>query len=230
VRSSKLIVGLHAGACAIVFAVLAACSSTATVDRGSRDAGAAEGPTQSASRSSLPAVAIDANLDPIPERVARSYERALVAMQTENWLEAELELEQLILEEPGFPGPYVNLAIVYAHDGRRDEARTALDTALGIAPGFAPASNQLGLLLRLEGKFAEAEQAYGRAIQSDPSYALAHINLGILLDLYLNRPADALVQYSLYQQSLAEPDATVARWIVDLERRTGASAARVAQD
>jgi lipoprotein NlpI len=124
----------------------------------------------------------------------------------------------------------VNLAIVYAHDGRRDEARTALDTALGIAPGFAPASNQLGLLLRLEGKFAEAEQAYGRAIQSDPSYALAHINLGILLDLYLNRPADALVQYSLYQQSLAEPDATVARWIVDLERRTGASAARVAQD
>jgi tetratricopeptide (TPR) repeat protein len=217
--------------CAIVtsLALLAACSSTTTLDRASSSApergarGGAESPVAALS-------SVEANLDPIPERLARSYERALAAMQSQDWLEAELELEQLILEEPGFPGPYVNLAIVYSRDGRAEEARVTLERALAIAPGFAPASNQLGLLLREEGNFAEAERAYRQAIDSDPSYALAHYNLGILLDVYLQRPADALVQYGAYQQSLTQPDEAVARWIVDLERRVGSSAARVAQD
>lgn len=169
--------------------------------------------------------------EPVPEASAAAYERALAAMRAENWLEAELELEQLTAEQPTYPGPHVNLAIVYLRDGRRDDGRKALDRALAIDPGHAAANTQLGVLLREEGKFAEAEAAYRRALASDPEHALAHYNLAVLLDIYLRRTAEALEHYEHYQASLPEPNETVGRWIIDLRRRVGnGEAARVAQE
>jgi Tfp pilus assembly protein PilF len=124
----------------------------------------------------------------------------------------------------------VNLALVYLHDGRRDDARASLERALSAAPGHAAANTQLGILLREDGEFAEAEAAYRRALATEPDHALAHYNLGVLLDVYLRRTAEALEHYEAYQASLAEPNETVARWIIDLRRRAGGGdAARVAQ-
>ena len=169
--------------------------------------------------------------EPVPETALASYNRALAAMRTDNWIEAELELEQLTAEHPAYAGPHVNLALVYLHDSRRDDGRAALDRALAIDPGHAAANNQLGILLREQGKFEEAERAYRRALETDPSYALAHYNLGVLLDVYLRRTAEALEHYERYQSSLAEPNETVGRWIIDLRRRVGnGDAARVAQE
>ncbi len=161
-----------------------------------------------------------------------AYDDALAAMDSGDLVEAELGLEQFILEYPDFPGAYVNLAIIYEHDGRFEEAHSMLNRALTLEPTHAVASNRLGILLRKQGKFAEAEQAYLRAIESNPAYALAHHNLGVLLDLYLYRPAEALQHYRRYQELLVEPDAAVERWIIDLERRVGATdeAPRVAQE
>ena len=169
--------------------------------------------------------------EPVPEPVLQVYERALAAMHNENWLEAELTLEQLMLEHPGYPGPYVNLAIIYRQDKRNADARVMLDQALAIDAGHPSANNQLGILLRNQGRFSEAEAAYERALASDPDYALAHYNLAVLLDVYLRRQAEALEHYELYQSSLAEPDEAVGRWIIDLRRRLGISgnASRVAQ-
>jgi tetratricopeptide (TPR) repeat protein len=151
-------------------------------------------------------------------------------MRAENWIEAELELEQLTLEQPSYPGPHANLALVYLHDGRRADARAALDRALALEPGHAAANTQLGVMLREEGKFTEAEAAYRRALATDPEHALAHYNLGVLLDVYLRRTAEALEHYERYQASLAQPNETVARWIVDLKRRVGnGGGARVAE-
>lgn len=167
----------------------------------------------------------------IPEAAVAAYGRALAAMRGEDWLGAELELEQLTQAFPAYAGPYVNLAIVYLHDGRRDDARAALDRALELDPGHVAANNQLGILLREEGKFTEAEEAYRRALATDPTHALAHYNLGVLLDVYLRQPAEAVEHYEAYQSSLAAPDETVGRWIIDLRRRAGnADAARVAQE
>jgi tetratricopeptide (TPR) repeat protein len=168
-------------------------------------------------------------LAPVPEAAAAAYGRALDALRAENWLEAELQLEQLALEYPQYPGPHVNLALVYLHDGRRNDARTALELALGVEPGHPAANTQLGILLREDGKFAEAEAAYARALATNPDHSLAHYNLGVLLDLYLRRPAEALEHYEAYQASLAEPNETVGRWIIDLRRRVGSNTARVAQ-
>ncbi len=167
----------------------------------------------------------------IPEALAAAYARALEAMRAANWLEAELELEQLVLEYPHYPGPHVNLALVYLNDERRDDARAALQRALELAPGHAAANTQLGILLREDGNFQEAEAAYRRALATESDHALAHYNLGVLLDIYLRRTAEALEHYEAYQASLLEPNETVARWIIDLRRRvSGGDAARVAQE
>jgi tetratricopeptide (TPR) repeat protein len=182
-------------------------------------------------RAAEDAALADATVAPVPEAAAAGYERALAAMRAENWLEAELELEQLTLEQPSYPGPHVNLALVYLHDGRRDDARAALERALELEPGHAAANTQLGIMLREDGKFADAEAAYRRALATDPEHALAHYNLGVLLDIYLRRMAEALEHYEQYQNSLAQPNETVARWIIDLRRRVGnGEAARVAQE
>jgi tetratricopeptide (TPR) repeat protein len=170
-------------------------------------------------------------VDAVPEAATAAYGRAMTAMRAENWLQAELELEQLTKEYSAYPGPFVNLAIVYLKDKRQDDARAALDHALAIDPGHAAANTQLGILLRAQGKFQDAERAYRKALATDPNHALAHYNLGVLLDVYLRKPAEALEQYELYQSSLATPDETVGRWIVDLRRRggNGNDAARVAK-
>jgi tetratricopeptide (TPR) repeat protein len=176
------------------------------------------------------AAAEGAIAQPVPEAAAAAYERALAALRAENWLEAELELEQLTLEHPAYPGPHVNLALVYLRDGRRDDARVALERALSVEPGHAAANTQLGILFREDGQFAEAEAAYRRALETDPEHALAHYNLGVLLDIYLRRTGEALEHYEHYQASLTQPNETVARWIIDLRRRVGnGEAARVAQ-
>jgi Tfp pilus assembly protein PilF len=173
-----------------------------------------------------------AALEPIPEAAQLAYDRALAALHAQDWLTAELELEQLVGNYPVYPGPQVNLAIVYSHDGRREDARAALDRALIIAPGNAAANNELGILLRGEGKFEDAEHAYRRALQTDPGYALAHYNLAVLLDVYLRRGAEAIEHYEAYQSSLSEPNKTVAGWLIDLRRRVGndANRARVAKE
>jgi tetratricopeptide (TPR) repeat protein len=168
--------------------------------------------------------------EPVPEAAAATYERAVAAMRAENWPEAELELEQLVLEHPEYPGPHVNLALVYLEDGRRNDARKELELALGVDPGHAAANTQLGILLREDGEFAAAEAAYRRALATDPDHALAHYNLGVLLDIYLRRTAEALEQYEAYQATLSQPNETVARWIIDLRRRVGnGEGARVAK-
>ena len=173
----------------------------------------------------------DALLEPVPEAAVAAYERALGAIRLQSWLEAELELEQLTLEHPEYSGPHVNLALVYLHDERHDDARAALERALEADPTHAAANTQLGILLREDGEFGAAEEAYRRALSANPGYGLAHYNLGVLLDLYLRRTTEALEHYEAYQASLAAPNEIVARWIVDLRRRVGnADAARIAQE
>jgi tetratricopeptide (TPR) repeat protein len=212
-----------AAAAALLCALLAACSGTAPRRP------AADGVAASPDAALAASAEAEAK---VPERARQSYRRALAAMQAQDWGEAELDLEQLLLEYMEYPGPYVNLAIVYMHEDRNDDAMQALDAALKLDPKNAAAHDQMGILLRREGRFDEAEQAYQRAIEADPDYLIAYYNLGVLLDLYLRREAEALELYQHYQDSLAEPDEQVGRWIIDLRRRIGAGdkAAQVAQE
>jgi Tfp pilus assembly protein PilF len=242
---------VRSGVVAIVAIIVAACGSSAPKQAATADpavvtpvpaaepAVAAPSPATESRRGNRrderrtpPAESAAAALEPVPEAAQQAYDRAIAALHAQDWLQAELELEQLARDYSGFPGPLVNLAIVYLHDGRRDDARDALGRALEIAPGNAAANNQLGILLRNEGKFDDAERAYLRALETDPSYALAHYNLAVLLDVYLRRGADAIAHYEVYQSSLSVPDKTVAGWLIDLRRRFGnaASTSQIAKE
>jgi tetratricopeptide (TPR) repeat protein len=208
--------GGRLAAVALLALLAAACSSTGPRRPAGSAAGGAQTPAPGQSGADRTAS--------VPQRARQSYARALAAMQAENWTEAELELKDLLLEFDSYPGPYINIAIVYMHENRNDDAMKALKSALALDPAEPAANDEMGILLRREGRFKEAEAAYRRAIAADPGYLLAYRNLGVLLDLYLGRGAEALDCYRHYQQGLAKPDPRVARWIVELKRRVDKSA------
>lgn len=194
----------------VVTAGLSACRSTA--------------PRPVEPAAALPADAeagSDAVVSMVPPAASDAFARALAAMDASQWLEAEQILEALIEVYPDYPGPFVNLAIVYREDGREQEAKDALAQALAISPNHPAANNQLGMLERERGDFTAAEAAYRRALAQAPDYALAHYNLGVLLDLYLYRNDEALIHYESYQALSLQPDPTVDLWVADLRRRLG---------
>jgi tetratricopeptide (TPR) repeat protein len=214
-------------ALAVSLAALTACGGQGQTPVTGSDREAVE----PVAREAMPVEALPPPVD-VPEQAVAAFSEALAAMASGDWLAAEIALEDLTRDYPAFPGPYVNLAILYRRDGRDGDARAALDAALAIAPDHPAANNELGILHRERGEFSEAEAAYRRAIEAEPGYALAHYNLGVLLDLYLKREAEALEQYEIYQSLAASADEEVGRWIVDLRRRLGVPAEpeRVAQE
>jgi tetratricopeptide (TPR) repeat protein len=159
---------------------------------------------------------------PIPPEVRTSYEQAVAIMAAGDLTEAELRFDAFLLEHPGYPGAYVNLAIMHAGQGDDAAAEASILKALELEPGHPAALNQLGILRRRQGRFEEAESAYLKAVTADPGYALAHYNLGVLYELYLQQLEPALQHFEAYQE-LAAADEQVARWIVDLRRRVEAS-------
>jgi Tfp pilus assembly protein PilF len=169
----------------------------------------------------LPVELIDA-----PPAVQRDYRAALEQMESENDAAAASQFEDFVVRHPGYPGAYVNLAIIYDRQNRIDEALWLLDKAIAADPGSVYALNRLGLIKRRQGKFSEAEAAWLKATQADPQYAYAWYNLGVLYDLYLADLPAALDHYKRYQQlsGAVDQDLMVNRWIKDLQRRIGTPA------
>jgi len=157
-----------------------------------------------------------------PAAALTLYEQATAAMAAGDNIEAELRFKEFLLQYPGYPGAYVNLAILHADNGNDSAAREAIDAALALNPDHAPALNQLGMLHRRNGNFPEAESAYLKAVTVSPDYALAHYNLGVLNELYLQRLDVALQHFERYQELVGE-DEQVEKWIADLRRRVQAS-------
>lgn len=158
----------------------------------------------------------------IPAEVRTRYEQAAAVMAAGDLVEAELRFEEFLLLYPGYPGAHVNLAIIHAKNGDDKAAEKSIGAALTLDPDHPAALNQLGMLQRRHGKFDAAESAYLKAVTADPDYALAHYNLGVLNELYLQRLDIALQHFERYQETGGD-DERVARWIVDLKRRVGAS-------
>ena len=150
------------------------------------------------------------------------YEQAVAVMASGDFLDAELRFKEFVLRYPGYPGAYVNLAIIHVNNDDDEDARAAVNAALALNSEYAPALNQLGMLLRKNGKFLEAEAAYLKAVTAKPDYALAHYNLGVLNELYLQRLDSALQHFERYQE-IVGGDEQVEKWITDLQRRVAAS-------
>ncbi len=158
----------------------------------------------------------------VPPNVLTMFEQATAAMAAGDNVDAELRFQEFVLQYPGYPGAWVNLAIIRAQNGDDAGAREAVNAALALNPDHPAALNQLGMLLRKNGEFLEAEAAYLKAVTASPDYALAHYNLGVLNDLYLQRLETALQHFETYQ-SLVGEDQQVEKWIIDLKRRVEAA-------
>ena len=163
-------------------------------------------------------VAAEERLRDVPTRALTLFEQAASAMAAGDEIDAELRFKEFVLQYPGYPGAYVNLAIISAQGGDDKATEGFITDALIIDPQHPAALNQLGMLLRRQGKFLEAESAYLKAVTASPDYALAHYNLGVLNELYLQRLDAALQHFERYQQIEGE-DKQVTKWIVDLRRR-----------
>lgn len=158
----------------------------------------------------------------VPPEAQTLYEQAVAVMAAGDLVDAELRFKEFLLQYPGYPGAWVNLAIIHRENGDDDQARNDVERALAIDPNHPVALNQQGLLLRKNGNFLEAEAAYLKAVTASPEYALAHYNLGVLNELYLRRLDAALQHFEIYQ-SLVGEDKQVEKWITDLRRRVAAN-------
>ncbi|GMQ88902.1 MAG: hypothetical protein BMS9Abin09_0343 [Gammaproteobacteria bacterium] len=161
-----------------------------------------------------------------PAKLPRNYDSALVLMQSGDYKAAIPVLQAFIEKNPELAGPRLNLGIAYQKSGDFEAAVAALTNAIELNPKNAAAHQQLGITYREQGNFKAALDAYTNALQLDSDYALAHRNIGILYDLYLQQPTLALDHYKRYLELIADPDQTVNRWVVDLERRTKTTSAR----
>ena len=82
---------------------------------------------------------------------------------------------------PHVPLFYSNMATIFYHFERYDDALAQLRRALQIDPKFATAWYHIGNVLKATRKVCEAEDAYRHAIAINPDYAEAHFALGCSL-------------------------------------------------
>lgn len=186
------------------------CATSPPVDRGTTSSSAQKPVTRSATLKE----------EPVSPALQQAYDQALAHLKAGRDKEAEQALRALAQRAPELSGPQANLGMLYRKVGRTKEAIEALNRAIRLNPRRAAYYNELGILYRQEGKFEDAKRQYLKAIDVDAEYPLAHLNIAILYDLYMQDPKKALPHYQRYQQLLSKEDSMVAKWIIDLERRT----------
>jgi Flp pilus assembly protein TadD len=98
-----------------------------------------------------------------PRNAELRFLKAVMLAEAGRGNEAAEIYTRLTQEYPELPEPYNNLAVLQAAQGRLDEAREALETALRNDPGYAVAQENLGdIYVRL------AARAYERAGSRSP--------------------------------------------------------------
>lgn len=91
----------------------------------------------------------------------------------------------LTKSHPSLPEPYNNLAVLYAHSGNFDLARTALEKSIKTHPSYATAHVNLGdLYTRM------ASESYNQALQIDKSNKSAKTKLSLIKKLFNFQPID----------------------------------------
>lgn len=164
-------------------------------------------------------------IDPVKQQmvaaVAADYKQALALMANNQDNEALDLLQKVADKSPELAGPVNNQIVILLRQSKFEDAEKKADQAVKVNSKNAVAYNLKGLALREQGKFKDAKVAYEKAVELDPKYAKAHYNLGVLCDLYLQELPTALSHYEQYQALQSTPDTTVAKWIIDLQKRTG---------
>jgi len=118
---------------------------------------------------------VETHLKDNPKDARGRFLRAVILAEQQKSAEAIAALRALNEDRPELPEPYNNLAVLYAAEGRYDEARRVLETAILADPGYALAHENLGdVYARM------AAQSYARAGKLDPKAASAQNKLKLI--------------------------------------------------
>lgn len=200
--SNKAVLGLFAAWS------LAGCAPQATVKPDRPTASQEVSSTPKPGETPKPAVAKDPSVQ---------FDEALAALKAKKLPEARAGFALLAKEHPEFSGPLTNLGVLDAKANARDAAINNFSRAVDANPRNAIAYNWLGILYRESKNYPRAEQSYLKSLEINPENAPVVLNLGILYDVYLKRPADALVRYRDYQRMTNNRELKVTAWIKALE-------------
>lgn len=165
----------------------------------------------------------DPNSAPIAAELATAYNQGLALMQAEDKAAALAHWLNVNQKWTGYPGVLTNLALAQWRNQQFTESLTSAQQALAINNEFCPGIKIHALLLRENGQFEAAKNEYERALICDPADANIPYNLGILYDLYWQNLTKALAYYQQAKALLGEEDSTLAMWIADLQKRSGAT-------
>ena len=164
---------------------------------------------------------LDAGQKQLARNLQPEFERALAMMKENRQEEAYALFEAIQVQAPTLTGPVLNQALIRLAQKKPAEAVELLKIAQAANDKNPYVWNLSGYAEKQLGHFKAAREAYERALALSPNYGKAHFNLAVLSDLYLPDLPNALKHYEAYQALQAQPDATVAKWIVDLQKRTG---------
>ena len=164
---------------------------------------------------------VSAELQALAKPLLNDYQRAVTLMKANQLDDAYTLFEELQSKAPQLAGPALNQALIQIQKQNYKDADVLLQKAIA-ANGKNPfAYNLQGFVYRQLGQFSKSRAAYEQALSLSPNYAKAHFNLGVLADLYLQDLPLALKHYEAYQGTQTTPDTTVAKWVIDLQKRTG---------
>lgn len=193
--------------------------------KGETKARDADGKTTTAGADTSKGPEVVTQLDAGQKQLARNlqpeFERALAMMKENRSEEAYALFEAIQVQAPTLTGPVLNQALIRLAQKKPAEAVELLKKAQAANDKNPYVWNLSGYAEKQLGHFKAAREAYEKALALSPNYGKAHFNLAVLSDLYLPDLPNALKHYEAYQALQAQPDATVAKWIVDLQKRTG---------
>ncbi len=121
---------------------------------------------------------VDKHLKANPKDARARFLRGVILTEQQKPNEAIAAFRALNEDQPELPEPYNNLAVLYAAQGRYDDARRVLETAIVANPGYALAHENLGdIYARM------AAQSYERAAKLDAKAGTARDKLKLINQL-----------------------------------------------
>ncbi|MHB1245164.1 MAG: tetratricopeptide repeat protein [Sulfuriferula sp.] len=130
----------------------------------------------------------NASIEKNPQDAQIRFMKGLILTEQNKNAEAIKTFTALTKDFPGLPEPYNNLAVLYAAQGKYDEAKNALQMAIRTNPSYATAQENLG---DIYAKMASA--AYDKALQLDTHNTSAQTKLSMIRELFSNNGKPVLV-------------------------------------
>lgn len=135
--------------------------------------------------------------------------------------DVESLLADIIVIDDSLSGPWVMRGDIATENQDLETAITHYKKALEVNSKNLNAYIRLAKTQRLLGNFIMAQNTYADALRVWEDFPEAHLNLGVLYDIYLNRPLRAQKHMEAYVFLAEDENATVGRWLQEIQQRTG---------